>query len=66
MPVCRSIQGVPGLWEVRVNLQGGRAARVLFVVEEGEMLLLHGFFKSSMKAPDHEIALALKRMKGLH
>ena len=65
MPLCRSIKGHKGLWEIRVNLSGGRIARVFFCAREENMVLLHGFIKKSQKTPDHEIAIAVKRMKGL-
>lgn len=51
-----------GLWEVRSRL-GDRIARVIFYVEGGEMILLHGFIKKTQKTPQQEIDLALKRMK---
>jgi|SRR5579863_10578457 len=41
MPYCRSLGR--GLWEVRSDLPGGRIARVIFAIIEGEMTLLHGF-----------------------
>ena len=53
-----------GLWEVRSRLPRGRIARVLFCVEHGHMVLLHGFVKTTQKTPKREIDLALKRMKG--
>jgi phage-related protein len=65
MPLCRAIRGIKGLWEIRVDLAGGRAARVLFCVHQGGMVLLHGFMKKSQKTPNHERALAAKRMRGL-
>ena len=52
------------LWEVRTNLPRGRIARVLFCVEQGRMVLLHGFIKKTEKTPQREIELALKRKKG--
>ena len=51
------------LWEVRSSLPRGRVARVLFCVEQGSMVLLHGFIKKTQKTPQHEIDLALKRKK---
>ena len=51
------------LWEVRSNLPRGRIARVLFCVELGGMVLLHGFIKKSQKTPQRDIDLALKRKK---
>jgi phage-related protein len=52
------------LWEVRSRLSRGRIARVLFCVEEGRMVLLHGFIKKTQKTPQHDLDLALKRRKG--
>lgn len=51
------------LWEVRSSLPRGGVARVLFCVEQGSMVLLHGFIKKTQKTPQHEIDLALKRKK---
>lgn len=65
MPLCRSIQGRKGLWEVRTRLSGGRIARVFFCAHDGNMVLLHGFIKKSQKTPDKELNLAEQRMKGL-
>ena len=50
-----------GLWEVRSTLEGNRISRVLFCIETGEMILLHGFIKKTQKVPQAEIKLALKR-----
>ena len=61
MPVCRSLGG--GLWEIRSSLTGGRIARVIFCVEEGHMILLHGFVKKTRKTPKSELDLAHKRQK---
>jgi phage-related protein len=44
-------------------LPRSRVARVLFCVEQGSMVLLHGFIKKTQKTPQHEIDLALKRKK---
>jgi len=65
MPLCRSIAGRKGLWEIRSDLTGGRIARVLFCVHGGHMVLLHGFEKKTQTTPDRELDLAVKRMKGL-
>ena len=62
MPLCRSLGN--GLWEVRSSISHGRIARVIFCVEEGEMILLHGFIKKTRKTPPRDIDLALKRKKG--
>ena len=65
MPLCRSITGRKGLWEIRSRLNGGREARVLFCIRDSGMVLLHGFIKKSRKTPDNEISIAVKRMRGL-
>jgi phage-related protein len=62
MPLVRSLGRE--LWEVRSSLPGGRIARVLFCVEQGSMVLLHGFIKKTQKTPQRELDLALKRKKG--
>lgn len=65
MPLCRSMAGYKNLWEIRSTLSNGRIARVMFCVHEEHMALLHGFIKKSKKTPNKEIAIAVKRMKGL-
>jgi phage-related protein len=63
MPLVRSLGN--DLWEVRSSLQRGRIARVIFCVELGNMVLLHGFMKKTRKTPAQDIALALRR-RGAH
>ena len=63
MPYCRSLG--QGLWEVRSNLAGGRIARVIFFIHDGEMILLHGFEKKTQKTPAQEIDLALARKRDI-
>jgi phage-related protein len=53
------------VWEVRSNL-GNRIARTLFAIDEGRMILLHGFIKKTQKTPAADITLALKRLKEFH
>lgn len=65
MPLCRSLKGRKGLWEIRSNLGDGRIARVVFCAHEGSMVLLPGFIKKSQKTPDKELDVAEKRMRGL-
>jgi phage-related protein len=61
MPHCRPLGH--GLWEVRSDLEGGRIARVIFCIGDGEMVLLHAFEKKSQKTPAHDIELARKRKR---
>ena len=63
MPYCRSLG--QGLWEVRSDLTDGKIGRVIFCIERGCMVLLHGFIKKTQKTPGAEIELAMKRMKEL-
>jgi len=65
MPLCRSLKGRKGLWEIRTDLVGGRIARVFFCTHGGSMVLLHGIVKKSQKTPSHELDVAERRMRGL-
>jgi phage-related protein len=62
MPLVRALGH--GLWEVRSSLTGGRISRVIFTVEHGMMVLLHGFIKKSQKTPAADLELALRRKRG--
>ena len=59
MPLVRKMEA--DLWEVRTHLSGGRMARVLFTVRNGEMVLLHSFTKKSRKTLANELQLARQR-----
>ena len=61
MPTSRPMGG--GLHEVRSSLSGNRIARVLFCVEEGRMILLHGFIKKTKATPKSDLDLAKNRKK---
>ena len=58
MPLVRNLEG--GMWEVRTRLPN-RIARVLFAIDEGEAVLLHGFIKQSHKTPITDLRLARRR-----
>ena len=60
MPVCRPLK--KGLYEVRSSLTN-RIARVLFIIDGGEMVLLHGFIKKSRATPDADLELARQRQR---
>ncbi|HTQ15729.1 MAG TPA: type II toxin-antitoxin system RelE/ParE family toxin [Rhizomicrobium sp.] len=60
MPVCRPLG--KGLYEVRTNLKD-RIARVFFTVDDGKMVLLHGFIKKSQATPETELDVARMRLK---
>lgn len=59
MPLVRPLGG--GLHELRTNLPDG-IARVLFAVEGGFMILLHGFMKKTRKLPKSDLDLAIARL----
>ena len=61
MPLVRALKH--GLWEVCSNLTGGRIARVLFCVHEGELIALHAFIKKTQKMPAADLDIARKRKK---
>jgi phage-related protein len=63
MPVCRPMGR--GLFEVRSTLAGGRIARVLFAIEGGVAVLLHGFIKKSQKTPQIDLETTRKRLSDL-
>jgi phage-related protein len=60
MPLVRSL----GNELCGSSLPQGRIARVIFCVEQANMVLLHGFMKKSQKTPQRDIDLALKRKNG--
>ena len=62
MPLIRKLE--PGLWEVRSHLAVG-IARVMFTVEDGQMVLLHGFVKKSQKTPAADLKTARQRLAEL-
>ena len=59
MPLCRAMGD--GLWEVRTSLPSNRIARVLFSVQQGRILVLHGFIKKAQKTPADDLTLARRR-----
>jgi phage-related protein len=62
MPVVDHVDG--RIWEVRTRL-ATRLARVLFVLEGNEMILLHGFIKKERTTPRPDLDLARQRLKKL-
>ncbi len=61
MPASKAMGN--GLHEVRSHLPGKRIARVLFCIEDGQMILLHGFIKKTQKTPKADLDLAKTRKK---
>jgi phage-related protein len=60
MPLVRPLG--KGLREVRTTLDN-RIARVIFIIEQKKMILLHGFIKKTEQTPPSDLALAEKRAK---
>ncbi len=60
MPHVRTLGS--GLHEVRSNLPHG-IARVIFTVNDDDLVLLHGFIKKTQKTPPDALALAQKRKR---
>lgn len=52
------------MWEVRSRISQG-IARVLFTVDDGVMVLLHGFVKKSQKTPPEDLKTARQRLSEL-
>jgi phage-related protein len=62
MPLIRKLE--PGLWEVRSHIAQG-IARIIFTVDEGVMVLLHGFVKQSQKISSSDLRTARQRLASL-
>jgi phage-related protein len=60
MPTCRPLG--QGLYEVRTRLRN-RISRLLFGIEGGDMVLLHGFIKKSQATPKDDLELARRRLR---
>ncbi|MDH5763238.1 MAG: type II toxin-antitoxin system RelE/ParE family toxin [Nitrospinota bacterium] len=52
-----------GLFEVRSDISDKRIARVIFLIKNNRMVLLHGFVKKSQRTPQTDLDLARKRKK---
>ena len=61
MPLCKSLG--KGLFEIRSNISSNRIARVMFVIFDRRMVLLHGFVKKTQRTPKPDLDLAVKRLK---
>jgi len=56
----KSIQGAPGLFEIRIQ-SGNDAYRIFcFLIESRSIVLLNGFVKKSNRTPKREIEKAIK------
>lgn len=60
MPLVQNLG--KGLWEVRSTLPN-TIARILFIMHEGQMVLLHGFIKKTQKTLPQDLEIGIKRAK---
>jgi phage-related protein len=60
-PTCAPLGS--GLWEIRSDLTSRRIVRVLFMLHQSQMVLLHGFIKKTQKTPRSDLDIARERMK---
>jgi phage-related protein len=59
MPVVRKLEEY--LWEIRTRLDN-RISRIFITIQEGRIILLHGFIKKEQKTPQGDLQLARKRL----
>ena len=62
MPLVRSFGN--GLWEIRSTLPS-KIARVIFVIKDEKIVLIHGFIKKTEETPKQDLKLARDRVKNL-
>jgi phage-related protein len=62
MPLVRKLD--KDLWEIRIDLMD-RIVRVVFTIEKGHAILLHGFIKKTQKIPAPDLATAKRRLSDL-
>ena len=62
--LIKKLKGEENLWEIRSRIsEGKRIARVVFTIEAGEIILLHGFVKKSQRTPRKDLRIARRRNK---
>jgi|SRR3990167_1716387 len=61
MPLVRSLGH--GLWEVRTKLPSKRIARIIFFMNDQNIVLVNGFIKKTQQTPQDELALAKQRKR---
>jgi phage-related protein len=59
MPVVRKLEEY--LWEIRTRLDN-RISRVFITIQDGRIILLHGFIKKEQKTPKGDLQLARRRL----
>ena len=62
--LVKKLRSEDDLWEIRSRISDGkRIARVMFTIEAGEIILLHGFVKKSQRTPRKDLRIARRRNK---
>lgn len=51
------------MWEIRETISNRNEARLIFVIDAGFCVLLHGFEKKSRKTPQQDLETADRRQK---
>jgi len=59
LPLIKKID--KDLWEIRTDLDN-RISRLIIIVAEGKIILLHGFIKKDRSIPQEDLKLARKRL----
>ncbi len=59
LPLVRHLEG--NLWEIR-SILPNKTARIIFMVDNHSLILLHAFIKKTQKTPPKEIKIAQKRL----
>lgn len=62
MPLVRNLSN--GLWELRSTLPS-RISRIIFIMHENKIVLIHGFIKKTEETPKQDKDLALSRAKNV-
>ena len=65
MPLTRKFENIKKLEEIRCKISDKRIIRIIFLVQDNSIVLLHIFIKKTQKTPAQEIDLAKKRMLSL-
>jgi phage-related protein len=61
MPVCRPLG--KGLFEVRSSLPSKREVRLIFIVEDQDIILIHSLVKKTQKTPSRDLQIAFDRQQ---
>ena len=63
MPICKNIGQFKGCWELRTRTRRLKSLRIFFTVEDGKVVLLHGFTKKENQTASSDINTAAERLR---